>query len=104
MDPKGVRAAALGFSTRWSSISQGRRNPELDPRQRARVHRSRHQSAAKQRRVAAEFTGFERVGLFVMEHSEGRSMCEAPPVDRSAEKEFGGGMEQNSPGRDRSSG
>uniref|UniRef100_A0A914DWL6 Transposase n=1 Tax=Acrobeloides nanus TaxID=290746 RepID=A0A914DWL6_9BILA len=32
-------AAALGIPTRRRPIAQGRRNPEFDPRQRARVHR-----------------------------------------------------------------
>uniref|UniRef100_A0A914D9S8 Uncharacterized protein n=1 Tax=Acrobeloides nanus TaxID=290746 RepID=A0A914D9S8_9BILA len=44
MGKKDVRtlAAALGIPTRRRPIAQGRRNPELDLRQRARVHRSRH--------------------------------------------------------------
>uniref|UniRef100_A0A914E4I8 Uncharacterized protein n=1 Tax=Acrobeloides nanus TaxID=290746 RepID=A0A914E4I8_9BILA len=54
-------AAALGIPTRRRPIAQGRRNPELDPRQRARVHRSRHKPPKKQRRVATEFPGFEHL-------------------------------------------
>jgi hypothetical protein len=73
-------AAALGIPTRRRPIAQGRRNSELDPRQRARVHRSRHKPPKKQRRVATEFPEFEHSGLFIVEHFGGRSMLKTPPV------------------------
>ena len=94
MGPKGVRAAALGFPTGRRPISQSRRNPEPDSRQRAGVHRSRHKPTKKQRRVATEFARFERSGLHDLEHLGGGSMLKASPVDRSPEKEPDQGMEQ----------
>ncbi len=68
MGPKDVWATGLGVHARRSPIAQGRRDSELDPRQRAGVHRSRHQPTTRQRRVATEFARSERHGLQHMEH------------------------------------
>ena len=85
----------LGFSTRRRPITQVRRYPEFDPRQRTRVHLSRHQPTEKQRRMATEFARLERDGLQHLEYLGGRGVLEAPPVDRRVEKEFGEGLEQD---------
>ena len=85
----------LGFSTRRRPITQVRRYPEFDPRQRTRVHLSRHQPTEKQRRMATEFARLERDGLQHLEYLGGRDVLEAPPVDRRVEKEFGEGLEQD---------
>ena len=85
----------LGFSTRRRPITQVRRYPEFDPRQRTRVHLSRHQPSEKQRRMATEFARLEREGLQHLEYLGGRGVLEAPPFDRRVEKEFGEGLEQD---------
>ena len=87
MDPKDVWAMGLGVHARQSPIAQGRRDSELDPRQRAGVHRSRHQPTTRQRRVATEFAQSERHGLQHMEHPGGRGMLKAPLVNSRIEKE-----------------
>ena len=61
------------------------------------VHRRWHQPAAKQRRVATEFAGFECFRLFIVEYLESWSVFEAAPVDQSFEKEFGENVEQYPP-------
>ena len=83
----------LGFSTRRRPIIQVRRYSEFDPRQRTRVHLSRHQPTEKQWRMATEFTRLD--GLQHLEYLGGRGVLEAPPVDRRVEKEFGEGLEQD---------
>ena len=55
----------------------------------------RHQLEERQRRLATEFARFERDGLQHLEHFGSGSVLKAPPVDRSAEEEFGGSVEQN---------
>ena len=95
MGPKDVWATGLGVHARRSPIAQGRRDSELDPRERAGVHRSRHQPTTRQWRVATEFARSERHGLQHMEHPGGRGMLKAPPVNRRIEKEFDEGLEQH---------
>ena len=85
----------LGFSTRRRTITQVRRYPEFDPRQRTRVHLSRHQATEKQRRMATEFARLERDGLQELEYLGGQGVLEAPPVDRRVEKEFSEDLEQD---------
>uniref|UniRef100_A0A914CJS2 Uncharacterized protein n=1 Tax=Acrobeloides nanus TaxID=290746 RepID=A0A914CJS2_9BILA len=64
----------------------GPKDSELDPRQRAGVHRSRHQPTTRQRRVTTEFARSEGHGLQHMEHPGGRGMLKALPVNRRMKK------------------
>uniref|UniRef100_A0A914EH70 Uncharacterized protein n=1 Tax=Acrobeloides nanus TaxID=290746 RepID=A0A914EH70_9BILA len=92
---KDLRAGIIRLAERGKSVAQGRRNSELDPRQRAGVHRSRYQPTTRQRRVATKFARSERHGLQHMEHPGGRGMLKAPPVNRRIEKEFDEGLKQH---------